>query len=527
MGASAGAVALGGLVGCKNTVDGSSQQSSSGDSNPLSEISEPPEKYWAWVSKEVNGKVCWGCISEQGKFVVEPKIVEGEHVAVPTGYLGEKSAAGYIDNFQSNGLAGVCMPDPERGEFYTREGCVDINGDLVIAQHYSFIDTFASNGLARVQEVDTPDSLYRRGYIDASGKKRIESLYTWAESFTDNGFAMVCDPTIDSRGYLGESGQWLIEPQYDRTASFFEQTYPEIAGSWWALAGQNNWYGYLDEQENRVLTFDSRVSQVSDLYFIETTGNSWSSNRYNYPDENGLITVSCGSGAGSFGEWGFAGLDGKLAIDPIYDYALPFFEGFAAVSTKNNSNWGMIDSSGSYVIEPRFEYLDRFHNGLALARDTGSKLYGFLNMSGSWAVEPKFDRLDLFDEDGFAVATELLTNTSRGYQAEVLIDKTGTYSMPLDYLSIKKPNEKGYRFAGIFPSSEFPSGAYVLIDSGGNRVSDETYAKVGSWAKNGLCAVSVWLNGAERPLWGFVNLSGDMAIEPQFLEAKAFFEAPR
>jgi hypothetical protein len=532
-----GAVVLGGLSGCEasGSNGGSSFGSEAGGGSGLPAISEPPKKYWAWVAKEMGGRICWGCINERGEYVVEPKIIEGEHVGVPDGYLGEKTSADYIDNFQSNGLAGISKPDPNRGEFSSCEGCFNTSGDPVIPQQYSYIEDFKSNGLALVQELESPDPLMRRGYIDASGNKRIESLYAMADGFKENGTAkvgVIKSEQSASRssdllyGFIDENGQWLIESQFEHAESFFEQKYSQIAGKWWALVKEGDWFGYIDETGSKVVSFEDRVTGISPVYHRLISGDSYSSLSYWYPDEeSGLLVVTCGDNeyygarAGAFGMWGYAGPDGKLALDPIYDAALPFFEGYAVVSMDGWKKMGIIDTSGKYIVEPQLNYIDRYHDGLALARKEENGTFGFLDTSGAWAIEPLYNKLDLFDSDGFAVASGLPSSSNRGAMAVGLLDRNGDFSFPPYHNFIKEPNRKGYRFADS-------SNGYSLIDSGGNQVANGEYGQVGNWSENGLCAVGQYRDDGSGLTWGFVNESGDLVIDLQFCNVKAFFEVP-
>lgn len=56
-------------------------------------------------------------------------------------------------------------------------------------------------------------------------------------------------------------------------------------------------------------------------------------------------------------------LDGAEIVAAIYDGALPFSEGLAAVKKKQ---WGYIDRDGNVVIAPRFGPVSEFKDGRAL-----------------------------------------------------------------------------------------------------------------------------------------------------------------
>jgi putative transposon-encoded protein len=518
-----GAVTLGGLAGCTSDEDsiGGSEGSVDGIGDPV----VIPKAYWAWVAKEVNGKTRWGCINERGEYVVEPRITEGEQVDVPAEYVGQETAARYISDFQANGLARVSYPNPN-SDYRTLDGMINTLCEFVVAQKYDRIHDYAPNGLALATEVESPSYWKLSGYIDANGDTRIESKYDFAESFTKNGSAKVRVPETYLYGFLDENGEWLVEPQCEGAESFHQQAYPQIAGNWWALARQGDWLGYLDGDGNRAVTFESRITGVSDVFHMDKNSQSFGRTlSASYPDEEtGLVVVSCNPGndddihVSTFGQFGYAGPDGKLVIEPRWESAFPFFEGLAIVSTNLWHKQGVIDITGSYILEPSLYYIDRYHDGLALAQVVKDGTFGFLDAYGSWAIEPLYRRLGLFEHDGYAIASGLPTSSGIGDMGTGLLDRNGEFRCPPVHHTLSRSNSKGYRFARIY---ETPA---ILIDCDGNEVSDGGYVSYSGWADNGLCAVAV--GDPFDPLWGFINESGEMVIEPQFKHAKTFFEAP-
>lgn len=94
------------------------------------------------------------------------------------------------------------------------------------------------------------------------------------------------------------------------------------------------------------------------------------------------------------GKIGFRDLNGKIVIEPIYDMAEMFSEGFTAVEV--GGKCGLIDESGKYIIEPKFEYLGSVHNARAsyLANDK----YGFVDITGKEIIKPQFEWVDKFSE---------------------------------------------------------------------------------------------------------------------------------
>lgn len=94
------------------------------------------------------------------------------------------------------------------------------------------------------------------------------------------------------------------------------------------------------------------------------------------------------------GKTGFRDLEGKIVIEPIYDMAEMFSEGFSAV--RIGDKWGLIDEAGKYSIEPKFQFLGSVHNGLACYR--ANDKYGFVDIKGQEKISPEFVWVDEFSE---------------------------------------------------------------------------------------------------------------------------------
>lgn len=122
-------------------------------------------------------------------------------------------------------------------------------------------------------------------------------------------------------------------------------------------------------------------------------------------------------------KYGYINKEGKIVINPIYDFATNFSDGLAAV--KVQGKWGYIDKNGKFVIEPKFAtkidditfryllfseipefiYLQSkffdfiFSDGIAVV-STENK-YGYINKKGKFIIEPQFDYATKFS-DGLA-----------------------------------------------------------------------------------------------------------------------------
>jgi WG containing repeat len=96
------------------------------------------------------------------------------------------------------------------------------------------------------------------------------------------------------------------------------------------------------------------------------------------------------------GKWGYIDLSGKTIIDPRFDAANEFSEGFAAIEIKGK--WGFIDEDGKTVVDARYSAAHEFSEGLARVQIGGDKYglngkWGFIDYAGRMAIEPQYDDL--------------------------------------------------------------------------------------------------------------------------------------
>jgi len=126
--------------------------------------------------------------------------------------------------------------------------------------------------------------------------------------------------------------------------------------------------------------------------------------------------------------------------------------------------WGYVDKSGNFVVEPRFDYAREFRNGFAIVCNTRSvyrrpkvdkdlldegvyyekdegyfidkTVYGYVNSRGEVIVEPQYDVADDFKngrarvgrENSYAIAVgDYLTAHYIGY-----IDTSGNVVVPVE-----------------------------------------------------------------------------------------------
>ena len=270
---------------------------------------------------------------------------------------------------------------------------------------------------------------------------------------------------------------------------------------------------------------------------------------YGYYDTLGIQRIPCQyRAASSFNEglavvgvdidstlvqYGFIDHDGKMVIEPQYDYAFPFYEGFSVV--KKYERYGMINRANREVFPIKFEILTSMFEGLLFAGDDeGLAMYnnrfqqltepvytylvgktegrilvmrdgkfGYLDSTGREVIPCQYDQAGLFDQ----ARTYVSLNNKWG-----IIDTNGHTVLPIEY------DNSGYR-----------SEAYRYHDGLALIEKDKRY---------GYCDLEgrpvIWpcfenayqftdsLAPVKLGMWGYINTKGDFFIPPIFDIASPF-----
>jgi len=263
-------------------------------------------------------------------------------------------------------------------------------------------------------------------------------------------------------GFIGQKGQYLIEPNYDGALSFSEQM---------AVVKLGNSYRFIDH-----------------------TGKTFFAQQI-----KGVTTMP-----GSFNEgfaviherlYGFLSKSGKVQIRPRFTAASDFSEGLAQAST--GGPFGYIDPQGKWIIAPRFAECFRFAEGLAAARS--GNFWGFIDRSGNFVIKPKYRKCLSFSQ-GLAPVSD-----GRNW---FYINKTGA-------VVLKGPYEGAYSFSEDM-ACVLVNKVYRYIDRSGHMLS-----VVAASPANCKDQVAPALVGDKV---GFVDKYGQMLVRAEFDETRGFAE---
>lgn len=213
----------------------------------------------------------------------------------------------------------------------------------------------------------------------------------------------------------------------------------------------------------------------------------------------------------------------------------------AAVKTTQGTMWGYIDSNGRMIIQPQYEYAYEFQPvGLAVVQQGGHS--GLIYESGAYAVHPIYDSIGPFsegraaviDKDGFKLIDEsgyVITHQAYSYMSTMhdgralvyntladgsskygYIDRQGKEVIPLQYEEATDFNQR--RAVVKVKNME-----YALIQLDGKKLAIYPYAFVGQLG-DGLLPFQKETDGK----YGYLNEQGAIIIAPAYTNAFAFQE---
>jgi hypothetical protein len=187
-----------------------------------------------------------------------------------------------------------------------RWGYIDKKGSWVVQNRYHYAWPF-SEGLAAVRQGD------RVGYIDAKGAVAIKPRFGVPKpeaeigSFSEGLAAVLLN---GKTGFVDRRGKEAVKPVFlpwQTVAPRFRN------GS--ALAATSRGPRYID-RDGKILEFSSAsASSAAGIFPVPD------------PGDGGLVLFQS-----AFGGWGYADSEGKIVIPPVFDAALPFRNGSAAVA---------------------------------------------------------------------------------------------------------------------------------------------------------------------------------------------------
>jgi len=205
----------------------------------------------------------------------------------------------------------------------------------------------------------------------------------------------------------------------------------------------------------------------------------------------------------SGGKWGFLTRDGKLKIQPKYDFVRDFRHGKAIV--QKNGKWGVIDTRNKLIIPIEYDFIDYLPNSdehfFILTDD--AKRYGYVYENGQIFLEMDFDEVGKVSE-----------NWVRIRKAK----KWGFYNLKTKQkidLQFDRADDFHEGLAGVAILNNKNQLLWGFIDTSGNWVIEPQFSKVGYFSE-GRASVRINRN------YGYLNPEGQIIIKPEFRKVFPF-----
>ena len=305
------------------------------------------------------------------------------------------------------------------------------------------------------------------GYINEKGKFVIKTQFDAVNEFSD-GYASV---SVGGQwGVIDKTGTYTVSPQYEYISAFSQGV--AVVVDFDTDDDGKDQYGLIDTNGDLLMpiTYDEIGSDPYDGLGLSSA------------DE--LFVVKSGE------KYGYANIKGEIVINPSYDAASPFYEGYASVC--RNEKYGFIDKKGNEVIKCQYDGISNFSENLCVV-NVGGK-YGMINTKGKYVINPKYSYLTSFS-DGYATFEK---GDKRGY-----INEKGKEVIKAQYSAAFNFNN-GLAIVRA-------SGKYGIIDNKGNYIVSPQYDELRR-LNNNLYSFSL------DDFWGLIDGKGNELFSPTYDE---------
>ena len=252
-------------------------------------------------------------------------------------------------------------------------------------------------------------------------------------------------------GYIDDTSQEIIRVVYDELGDFGD-------GHRLVYAKYNGKYGF----------YNANGKLVTDFKYDGTSGFDW---------DNRLASVFIKRGDGDY-RFGYIDLNGNEVIPLIYELALPFSDGYAAVFDANDKI-GFINENGQLVIPYQYDDVKwGFFNGFVWVKKNG--YWGMIDKSGNAKISFIYPQIEKFYfSTGFA---DVIKDSTTKYY----YDKYGRMYTSTEMRKIANDNTE----------KELASLDWVDFK---NEVSSQMYSfKVGIMSKSQVTDISYKVEGNTR-----------------------------
>lgn len=220
------------------------------------------------------------------------------------------------------------------------------------------------------------------GYIDEKGNFVIEAQFDAVTEFSD-GYATV---SVDGKwGVIDTKGKYSVSPQYDYISRFSN-----------GVAVVTD-FDVDDEGSDKCGLIDTKGKMLLPITYDKIGSDSCRGlGELDLDDDVDIFPIKSGE------KYGYANTKGEIIVNPTYDDANSFSEGYAVFSS--NEKYGFVDAKGKEVIKAQYDYCGSFKNGVASAEKSGE--WGLIDTSEKWIIPAKYEDLRRINNTIYAVSKD-------------------------------------------------------------------------------------------------------------------------
>ena len=255
----------------------------------------------------------------------------------------------------------------------TRFGAIDCEGDTIVPLQDKKISSvqFVTGSLNWIA-IETDMKMIRWGLMNTTGQWLIEPAFdkVWVRP---NCLTWIQKDKL--WGLIDTTGQFLIEPQFEKIEHFYEYGMKVQKNRKWGLVNNSGlqtheclWdaLGYPDDGM-------AKIVENKKIGFINREGKVLAPPQFRYSEypHDGFVWVAGDSG------WCVMNREGKIVVPPnkMFQFVYGFNEGVAWI--RFNNLYGLIDTTGRLITAPSLEFRNpcAFKNGL-----------GWVQKDGQWSL---------------------------------------------------------------------------------------------------------------------------------------------
>jgi hypothetical protein len=238
---------------------------------------------------------------------------------------------------------------------------------------------------------------------------------------------------------------------------------------------------------------------------------------------------------------GFLDAKGQIRINPIYDMASDFYDGFANII--KDSTYGYIDKKGTEILFKQYQETYFYYGNTGIAKKDGK--YGLINRNGNELSEFKYNMILFFGFNHFKGILSKDSNQILDNNGKIIFNEQTEYNIKSDYfekdsLLVYEKNVDNKKLQGLvgfdnkIVTEPIYDNIYFIEDKEFFVVEKDK--KYGFINKAGLLQIPVMydevgfnitdelISVRQKNKWGFINRKNEVKIPFEYDEAKSFFD---